>query len=210
MRGCGKPTATFATLLTMAALMGADQRAKTEDGRDVILREDGTWVYAEKRGELRAVGEFRKDEAATAQYRGKKWAFVLHYTPGTWTKLDESMIPDAEVMFMHEDQELMGAIIAERIQIPLDVLKRIAIENAMRVDENAEVTSEEERIVNGREVLCLTIVAKPEGIPITYYNYYYSGDEGVIQFMTWTGQNLFEEYKPDMETFLNGFEIIEK
>jgi hypothetical protein len=52
--------------------------------------------------------------------------------------------------------------------------------------------------------------AKPEGVPITFYGYYYSGDEGAIQVLTWTVQNLFREFKPELEAFLNGFEILQK
>lgn len=45
---------------------------------------------------------------------------------------------------------------------------------------------------------------------LTFYGYYYSGDEGSIQIVTWTGQNLFKEMKPELDAFLNGFEIIKK
>jgi len=49
-----------------------------------------------------------------------------------------------------------------------------------------------------------------EEVAFTFHGYYYSGEVGSIQVLTWTGRNLFKEVKPELEAFLNGFEIVEK
>ena len=79
-----------------------------------------------------------------------------------------------------------------------------------RIDPNAKFVNEETHIVNGKEVLCMTTEANVQGIAFTYYGYYYAGKTGTVQVITFTGQNLFTDYKSDMEAFLNGLEIIEK
>ena len=44
-----------------------------------------------------------------------------------------------------------------------------------------------------------------QGIKFSYYGYYYSGEEGTVQFITYTAQNMLEDYRNDCETLLNGF-----
>ena len=46
-----------------------------------------------------------------------------------------------------------------------------------------------------------------KGIPFVFLGYYYSGKEGSIQVITFTADNLFDEYRKEFEEFLNGFEI---
>ncbi|MBW3539190.1 MAG: hypothetical protein KY476_02875 [Planctomycetes bacterium] len=193
-------------LLAAASLSGCgtgaqEQRAKTEDGKDAILEADGTWSD---------VGKYTKDKNATLAYTGKRGTFAMYLVPDTWKKLDEVDNEDAEVEFDHKDGDVYAMIIAERIMVPLNTLKKIAFDNIRALDESAKIAFEEKRTVNGKNVLCLTIEATVEGIPFTYHNYYYSGDEGSFQVMTFTGRNLFKEYKPEMEAFLNGFEIVKK
>jgi hypothetical protein len=71
------------------------------------------------------------------------------------------------------------------------------------------VIFEETRIVNERKVLCLKLDATIQGIPVAYVNYYFSGKAVAVQVMAYTGQNLLDEYQPDLMDLLNGFEIYE-
>ena len=214
MKSC-KIMAVLAGVLSNAVLVGADRKAKTEDGKEVILRDDGTWVYADvvkkdkKEGE-EPKKEFKKPVNAKLQYKGKRGTLALYLVPGVWEKMEKPPSPAAEVGFRNKDGDVFALVIAERIMVPLETLKRIALANARQLDDGARIIKEEKRTVNGSEVLCLILNAKPQGMPMTYYNYYYSGKEGSIQVVTWTGENAFEEVKPDLEAFLNGFEIIKK
>lgn len=185
-----------AAILTPSSTQAQVKRAKTEDGKDVILKADGTWSY-----------EYKKDKAATLAYEGKRKTFSLYLVPQKWKKLDEVDNEDAEVGFSLKDGDAFVMVIAERIQIPLATLKKAQLARLRTVDENAKVTFEEKRIVNGKEVLCMTSEFTVEGIPAAYHGYYYSGEEGSIQVIAWTGQNLFKELKPEIEAFLNGLEI---
>ncbi len=212
MRKMATRLAFISPILWLPLLLGADQRARTEDGREVILRDDGTWVYADKPkvDKKGAAKEFKKDKKAVLQYKSKRGVFALYLPPDTWKKSATPQNPDAEVKFIHKDGDMMAMVIAERIEIPAAALAKTAVDKIKSLDKDAKVIREEKRIVNGKEVLCLVISAKVHDISFIYYNYYYSGDEGSIQVVTWTGRNLFKEVKPELERFLNGFEIIKR
>ena len=98
-------------------------------------------------------------------------------------------------------------VLSEGISIPISSLKKIALENAKAVAPDSKIVSEETRIVNGKEVLCLILEGTVEQIPFTYYGYYYGGKQGTIQVITFTGQSLFAKYKKEFTEFLNGLEI---
>lgn len=53
----------------------------------------------------------------------------------------------------------------------------------------------------------LRLEGKTNGIAFTYLGYYYSSPSGTVQVITYTGQNLFQEYRHDFEDFLNGFHV---
>ena len=192
-------------LFALLPVMAADQRARTDDGREVVLREDGTWSYINEAPK----GAINREKGSVLQYTGKRGTFGIFLTPNVW-KQGGPAHDAAEATFVHKDGDAFVMIIAERIMVPLDTLKKAALENARAVDENAAIVQEEKRKVNGTEILCLAINAKPEGIPVTYYGYYYSGEAGSIQVISYTGQNIFAELKPELDKFLNGFVILKK
>ena len=98
-------------------------------------------------------------------------------------------------------------LIAERLSIPTETLKKIALANAKEAAPDVRVISEEKRTLNGKEILCLKMIGTMQNIPFIYYGYYYSGSEGSLQVVTYTVQNLFDEFKSDFEDFLNGTQI---
>jgi hypothetical protein len=98
-------------------------------------------------------------------------------------------------------------IISERLQIPLERMPEVAIGNARQADPNAKITRQGYRAVNGLRMLYLDFEATPSGIPITYFGHYYSDGAGTVQVIAWTGRNLIEEYRVDIERFVSGFEV---
>lgn len=191
----------LAGTLVSTSLFGADKRAKTEDGKDVILRDDGTWSY---------VDQAKKDKKAKEVYKGKRGGFIISMTPGGWKKIKEPSSPATEVEFKHKDGDVIALVVAERLSIPLETLKTAVVGNLRKRDKDAKIREEKKRTVNGTEVIFMTVDAKVQGIPLTYMYYLYSGEAGSIQIITATGQNLFKEYRADMEAFMNGFEIVKK
>ena len=199
----------------MDAPAHAQIRARTEDGREVILRKDGTWTYAnepakDSKSPAKGPREYTKVKEAVQQYRGKRGTFAIWLVPGVWTEM-KPINDMVEAQFRHKDgAEALAMVIAERLNVSRDALKNLVVTHLRRIDPKAKFVNEETRIVNGKEVLCMTTEANVQGIPFTYYGYYYAGKTGTVQVITFTGQNLFTDYKSDMEAFLNGLEIIEK
>lgn len=202
MRRIGFALVLFAAAWQASTALGQEVRAITENGKQVILRADGTWNYAKP---------LKQDESKPQlAYVGKRGTFALDLVPGQWRRGQVDPSSDAEVVYAHADGDVYGQVIAERIEIPIQSLKKIVLTNMEQVAADAKLIQDEKRTVNGKEVHCITVDATVAGIPLTYHCYLLSGKEGTFQVMTWTGRNLFGEVKPDMEAFLNGFRIIEK
>jgi len=208
----------MAFALIPGGVMAEEQRAKTTDGKEVILRDDGTWAYAEPgkkdkakaKDKEKAGGDYKKDKKSELAYTGKRGTFTLSLVPDAWTQLEKSINPLAEVGFKNGEGDVYAMVVAERLQVPLPALKKSVLDNMKRVDPESKVLLDEKRTVNGLEMRCLTVEAAVQEIPLTYHIYLYAGDEGSIQLMTWTGRKLFKESKADMEALLNGFEVVKK
>jgi hypothetical protein len=194
-------------LLIAAALQGQaysqDLRAKTDDGRQVILKSDGTWKFVEAKPA--PAGGFQKSESAKSVYNVKGGKAALYFDPAKWIQ-KKSEAPN-KVTFEYREGDVYGMLIAERMSLPLSSLKEIAIKNAQSVAPDIKVVQEENRNVNGTNILCMQMDGTIEGIKFTYYGYYYAGKAGSIQLLTYTSQNLFQESKPEMTEFLNGLEV---
>lgn len=119
------------------------------------------------------------------------------------TKSDEQ----GRLNFQHSSGDVAAMVIAERIAIPMDKLKAIAVSNAKEVSKDVQVVEEGRRNVNGVEVLLMRLEGTVDGVPFAYLGYYYGGDQGSIQVITYTGRNLLDEYRSVMEEFLNGFRL---
>jgi hypothetical protein len=183
-------------------------RARTEAGKEVLLYPDGTWKYAEdKRPPLSHVSPLVRPPSAKMEYKIKEGRFSLWVDPGKWTRSPEPATPSMELELTHSSGDGYVMVIAERLPIPMGSLKEIVLENARKAADDAQAVLEERRIVNGHELLCLQIEGKIKGIPFTYYGYYYSGESGTVQVITYTGRSLFKEFLADFTSLLNGLEI---
>ena len=112
--------------------------------------------------------------------------------------------PEAEYELQLKDGDLYGLIITEKVEIPIETLKVIALENAKAAAPNMNIVKEEFRNVNGLKVLLLHMNGTIQGIKFSYYGYYYSNSNGTVQLITYTSQNLLEGFKPKIEDLLNG------
>ncbi len=211
-----KPLATmllWLLFLNIPQTFSQEIKAKTEDGRDVLLNPNGTWHYSGDRGtvgqESVDLPQFFKPKSATVLLKGKRVKYGLWYDRSKWIPDQNIDNASAEYELTHVKGDRYVVIIPERLQIPLETLGIAAIANAKKAAPDTRIPFEEKRIVNDREILCLRMDATIQGIPVSYINYYYSGKAGAVQLMTYTGQNLIEEYQSDMMDLLNGFEVYE-
>ncbi len=199
--------------LNISQVFSQEIMATTTDGRDVSLNPDGTWHYVkEAETSSRSDGglpQFFKPKSATVLLKGKRVKYGLWYDRSKWLPDQDIDNTSAEFELTHVEGDRYVVIIPERIQIPLETLRIAAIANAKKVAPDTRISFEEKRIVNDRKILCLKMDATIQGIPVSYINYYYSGKAGAVQLMTYTGQNLVEEYQSDIMDLLNGFEVYE-
>jgi hypothetical protein len=130
---------------------------------------------------------------------------VLAYDPVKWTlaKGDKA----GRHQLNHREGDGYALIIAERLEIPMASLKNIVLENARTAAPDARIVRQEQRRVNGADITCMEIAGTTQGIKFRYFGYYYAGKAGTIQVITYTGENLFPEYRSDFEELLNGFMV---
>jgi hypothetical protein len=122
-------------------------------------------------------------------------------------KQDSSEEDPIKITFNHKKGEAYAMVISERAGMPIETLKKIALENAKKAAPDAKIASEEKRVVKGKELLCLKFTGTIQGIPFTYYGYFYGGAEGTLQVVTYTASNIFDEFKQDFDDFLDGIQI---
>jgi hypothetical protein len=100
-------------------------------------------------------------------------------------------------------------VISERIGIPTDALKGIALANMKKMAPDAKIVLEEKRTVNGKQVLVLQYEGSYQDIPFRFYGYFHGGTSGTIQAITWTSAILFADSEASFTEFLDGLEILD-
>jgi hypothetical protein len=130
----------------------------------------------------------------------------IRYNPAEW-KSSAGAIEQGTYQFQHTGGELYVRVVSERLQIPIESMPEVAITNARAADPKAKITRQGYRTVNGLRMLYLDFEATPSGIPIAYVGHYYSDASGTVQVIAWTGRNLLEEHRDEIERFVSGFEV---
>lgn len=195
-------------------LVSAQINAITETGEEVILYSDGSWVYLNAEDEPLSevkVNEtpFKKPEDSSFMVKSTNLNLGVYINPKKW-KFTKSALGDAsEYEFERKGEDLYAIMITEKIEVPLESLKQIALDNARAVGPDIVVTKEEMRNVNGIDLLMLQMAGTIQGLKFTYFGYYYSNENGTVQLLSYTSQNLFESYIPEIEDFLNGVVLTE-
>ncbi len=204
-----KKIAVVLISLFFVNVMQAQKKAVTETGEEVNLYDDGSWKYVnedqllEKEISTNTIN-FKKDKESIFLLKSKKLNVGVWLNPKLWSFEKSTNNSDAEYSLHLKGADLYGMIISEKIEIPLETLKSLAVKNAMDAAPDMKIVKEEYRIVNGIKVLLLQMNGTMQGVKFTYYGYYFSNTNGSVQFVTYTSKKLFESYKPKMESLLNG------
>jgi hypothetical protein len=187
----------------------SQKKAVTEKGDEVILFDDGTWKYSndstKKRLEISVNPKpFKKSDNSTFLVKSTKTEVGIWVDPKKWSFKKSETNEDAEYQLQLKGKDLYGMVITEKIEVPLETLKGIALENARAAANDAEIVKQEYRTVNDKKILFLQINGTLQGIKFTYYGYYYSSESGTVQLIAYTAQNLINDLKADAEELLNG------
>ena len=202
--------ALLASFLLVGVFSFAQKKAITETGDEVLLNEDGTWQYTQPVSiikELETIENptpFTKDASSNFLLKSKVLNIGFWLNPKEWSFGKPTDNPDAEYELTLKGGDLYGVIITEKIEIPLETLKTIALENGKVAAPDLKLVKSEYRMVNGKRVLLLQMDGTMQGIKFSYYGYYYSNKNGTVQLITFTAQNLLEEYAEVTNRLLNG------
>lgn len=202
---------TVACLVPLAALSGEENaiKATTEDGKKVLLHQDGKWEFLPQQAEP-ATGKgkaYVKPATATAKLTGKNDSYTLWYNGAKWEILGEPLNQIAEYSMKYKEGDAYIIVIRERLEIPLQSLKNAVLTNARKVDPNATMLMSEERTVNGNNVLYAEIDADIDQMQVRFVYCLYTGKDLSVQVVGYTTKNLYAEYTQDFQDILNGLEI---
>jgi len=198
--------------ISTITLLSAQEKAVTETGEEVVLYADGTWSYLDSDFEKKEIPvnkkDFKKSRNASFLLKSSRVNLGFWLDPKKWSFKKAANNGDAEYELQLRDGDLYGMIITEMVEVPLEALKDIAIENGRAVAPDLKIVKEEYRTVNGTKVLLIQMDGTTQGIKFSYYGYYFSNSNGTIQFVTYTSQNLLDNYVNDCEELLNGLVVI--
>lgn len=184
--------------------------AVTDYGDRVVLYDDGTWKYIDGKDiEIKEIpinpNPFKKDETSTFLLKSSIFNVGIWLDTKEWKFNKANNNDDAEYELQLRNQDLYGTVITERLEIPLESLRNIALSNAQDVAPDSKIDHEEYRTVNGIKVLMLEMNGTISGIKFGYKGYYYSNPTGTIQIIIYTSQGLMATYDKNIEKLLNGF-----
>jgi len=189
--------------------------AVTANGDAITLYDNGTWEYNDKTAAENHAKAGKADSGLNVINTGKTSFLVksnianvaVNVNTEKWT-FQKSEDGTTEYLFTRKEKDAYGMLITEKIEMPIETLRKAALANAQNAAPDIRVVSEETRTVNGSKILCMQMDGTVEGIKFSYLGYYYSGEKGTIQFLTYTSQNLLKENRQDMEELLNGMVIL--
>lgn len=206
-------TILFVILILNSISLFSQTSAVTDKGEEVILYDNGTWKYKKENaaswGTRIDTVVFKKNVDSNFLLKGAKVNYGVWLNPKVWKfKKNEDDDSPSEYNFTLVDEDAYAMIIVEKIEIPLNTLKDLAYKNALKASPDVRIVYEDIRKVNGLIVNCMEMEGTISGIKFSYFSYYYTGPSGTIQFVSYTSQNLYKKYKPELEKLLNGFVVI--
>jgi hypothetical protein len=140
------------------------------------------------------------------EFKTQKGQFSIWVDTSKWQLASQTM-GNAEYMFTHKNGDGFAVIIPERLTFSLAGLKEIVLQLARQAAPDAKISAEEMRVVNGQKILSLKMEGTIKGLTFVYYGYYYTGEAGTIQVVTYTAKSLLKEYEQDFTDFLSGLKV---
>lgn len=177
-------------------------KAVTEDGRSVVLREDGTWAFADQ-GKADPP-RFARSALQNKQLPGLSAKYDFYYDPAQWSLMEQNLEPASEYEFEHSSGLVRALVMAHPGSTDINALEQRVLANIRKADDKAFVLYKEDRLVNGARVLCLQISAMIQESPVVFFTYLYQGKGYGVQAAVYAVESVFNSMYGDLEMFLNG------
>ncbi|MCB1581724.1 MAG: hypothetical protein R3E90_00190 [Marinicella sp.] len=196
-------------MLVLFCYARASQKAVTEQGDVVVLNDDGTWVYENGAAAVPvAISKnpklFSAPSNANFQLKSNRTDVAFKFDPKQWNFSKDEQGEAAEYNFKLKSGDLYAMAITEQLEIALETLVDIAVDNARDAAPDIQVVTKEYRNVNGLKVIYMEMEGAIQKVRFTYLGYYYSDASGSVQYLAYTGTNLVQKYRKDIDQFLNG------
>lgn len=198
----------IALLIAFCAFVGAqDIKAVTEDGRSVLLHDNGTWGYVDApQASVSPARTFTAPDTAISKASSRKAKIAVFYDPTLWT-VEKLTGEAAEFQFQLGDNEVYARLIAEAETFDLSTVRAGIIANAKKAAKSFEVTEEGSAVVNGVQVQTLKAKVKMQGIDVTFYWYYWSGPKGTVQLYGYASPADFDANFKAIQDLMNGLTL---
>jgi hypothetical protein len=193
--------------------------ALTENGKQVILFNNGTWKYSAdstlgKKNRTDTIkmnpAKFSKSGDATFLAKSNTVNVGVYVDPDKWTlKTHNENESNPEYRFSLKSGDGYAMLETEKTPIGLEAMRNIALINAQKAAIDARITKQEYRIVNNKRILFLEISGTIQGIKFKYMGYYFSNEKGTTQLLSYTSEAMYNDANKEMETFLNGLVVID-
>jgi hypothetical protein len=203
----------IALMLALGFSAWAQEIAITERGDSVMLNANGTWDYLSNlssEAEAERIikenpREYKKPSSSKAESKGLGDAYRVYYNNEIWRRVSPSELnEEADLAWSMKKGDAYGMVIFEEIEINMEDLSQIAFDNALELSDGLEMVNREYRNVNGEDLVFMEMAGKMGGINVTYYSYYFSNENGSIQFHTFTGTQVLDKYRETFDSLLSG------
>jgi len=199
-------------LISYCDYLSAQIIVSSENGAMVRLAPDGSWeevkLQEPDRGKVRL---FMIPANATNIIEGYNKRFSIRYNEEKWYAYRSTeVLADGRnamvLQFAHRDGDAIGVVTADSVTLsPKHVIYR-SLQEIRQKSTAFNVAYGEVFNVNNHIIYMVIIQVTQKGIPITYYNYYYSDEVGSYELLTYCNQNAFDTFEDDFKDLLNGFE----
>ncbi len=206
-------------LFFCSTLAFAQVKGLTEDGKEVVLFDNGTWRFVNE-SDAKSLETiitnnipFQKSSDASFLMRSKRMNMGVYFNPNKWKVSPYAASPYTEYLFSktNGDDQLVAFLITEKIQIPtLKNLKDIIIINIQKNADFFRLKESEYRTVNGLKVLYLRYIANTKGIDFEYVANYHINEEGYAGIIAFSNQKNFDKNLAQMMELLNGISSAKK
>ena len=196
----------------------AQIKAVTDEGKEVVLFDNGTWKFANdsdaKVLETITTNEtpFTKDKASTFLYRSKKVNAGVYVNPKIWKITDAFKTPVLEYAFVNSlNPNTFGLLVSENIEVgSLKNLKELVVISTQNRADYFKLKESEYRTVNGLKVLYLRYLVNTKGLDFEYQTYAYLTENGYCAITGYAFAKNFDQSRAELDRLLNGLVEVKK